>query len=308
MKYRLALALWGAFLCTSLAQEKPYKVVAEQGDGIFSMLRKQGLDPVAHYQEFIELNKETIKNGSFLQVGKEYYIPYTSESFKNAGIRVLLASDTEEPVFDKGLKNLSRKSEALKNVVYYLITENDTNAQNDFAKDVELNLAKNLLENGAHVFVLEPSGMSFSKKEKEELELMGAYVEAINKRFLKHSGKYQRLLVIRANGEIKGRMDVSVYHHEKSNEGKRLAQNLREVFAKHGIKNRSSKDIEAIFEDENTLYLAKNVLPAVSLLDIDGGSDESNAKSIEVISNKNSMAQWLANGILKDYADLKIEE
>ena len=137
---------------------------------------------------------------------------------------------------------------------------------------------------------------------------MGAYVDAINKRYLKHSGKYQRLLILRANGQIKRKMDVSIYHHEKSEEGQRLAQNLRQVFQKHSIKNRSYKSIDAIFEDEKMLYLAKNVLPAVSLLDIDGTSNESKAQGIELISNKKSMAQWLANGILKDYADLKIEE
>lgn len=308
MKYKLAFLLWVFLVCIMLGQEKSYKVVAEPGDGIYSLLRKQGLDPVAHYQEFIELNKENIKDGSFLHVGREYYIPYASESFKSVGVRVFLASDKEEPVFEEELQNLRKKSDALKDVVYYLITENGKSNSNGFAKDVELNLAKTLLENGAHVFVLEQKGLIHSNEEDTGIALMGSYVEAINKRYLKHTGKYQRLLIIRANGQIKGKMDVSVFHHQKSEEGQRLAQNLREVFQKHSIKNRSYKSIEAIFEDENTLYLAKNVLPAVSLLDIDGTSRESKAKSIEVVSNKKALAEWLANGILKDYADLKIEE
>ncbi|MEM9075758.1 MAG: hypothetical protein AAGC43_01920 [Bacteroidota bacterium] len=308
MKFTLAFILWGAWVCLSFGQETAYKVVAEPGEGIYSILRKQGLDPVKHYQEFVELNQANVKDGSFLHVGREYVIPYASESFKNVGVRILLASDKEEPVFEKELRNLSKKSDALKDVVYYLITENEENAPNSFAKEVELNLAKTLLENGAHVFVLEQEGLPYSDDKDSGIQLMGTYVEAINKRYLKHSGKYQRLLIIRANGQIKGKIDVSVYHHEKSEEGQRLAQNLREVFQKHSIKNRSYKNIEAIFEDNNTLYLAKNVLPAVSLLDIDGTSKESKAKSIEVVSNKKDLARWLANGILKDYADLKIEE
>ncbi|PRX56412.1 N-acetylmuramoyl-L-alanine amidase [Flagellimonas meridianipacifica] len=308
MKYKLALVLWVFLVCTLFAQEKAYKVVAEPGDGIYSILRKQGLDPVKHYQEFVELNQENIKDGSFLHVGREYYIPYAAESFKNVGVRVFLASDTEEPVFEKELRKLSRKSDALKDVVYYLITENGEKASSSFAKEVELNLAKTLLENGAHVFVLEQKGFEYSNKEQEGIELMGAYVEAVNKRYLKHFGKYQRLLIIRANGQIKGKIDVSVYHHKKSDEGKRLAKNLREVFQKNSVKNRSYKSIEAIINDDNTLYLAKNVLPAVSLLDIDGTSAQSKNKGIEVVSNKAILAQWLANGILKDYADLKIEE
>ncbi|WP_435623552.1 hypothetical protein [Flagellimonas sp.] len=308
MKNILTLILWGAFVFSCWAQEKPYKVVAEPGDGIYSILRKQGLDPVQHYQKFVELNEVNLKDGSFLHVGREYYIPYASESFKNLGIRVLLASNEEEPIFEKGLQKLSKKSDALKDVVYYLITENESNAQNSFTNEVERNLAKTLLENGAHVFILEQKGFTYTSAKDKGLELMGAYVGAINKRYLKNIGKYQRLLILRANGQIRRRMDVSVYHHEKSEEGERLAQNLRQVFQKHSVENRSYKSLEAIFEDAKMLYLAKNVLPAVSLLDIDGTSSESKAKGIELISNKKTLAQWLANGILKDYADLEIEE
>ena len=308
MKNILTLILWAGFVLTCSAQKKPYKVVAESGDGIYSILRKQGLDPVKHYQEFVELNQENIKDGSFLHVGREYIIPFASESFKNTGVRVFLASDAETPIFENGLQNLSKESNALKNVVYYLITENEENVPNAFARDLEQNLAKTLIENGAHVFVLEQKGLTYTNPNNKDLELMGVYVEAINKRYLKHSGKYQRLLILRANGQIKRKMDVSIYHHEKSEDGQRLAQNLRQVFQKHSIKNRSYENIDAIFEDEKMLYLAKNVLPAVSLLDIDGTSDESKTQGIELISNKKSMAEWLANGILKDYADLKIEE
>lgn len=307
MKYKLTVVLWGAMLCASVAQEKAYKVIAEPGDGIYSILRKQGLNPVEHYQAFVELNAKTIKNGSYLQVGREYYIPHTPDSFKNTGIRVLLASEGEEPLFKTGLERMSKKSNALKDAVYYLITENTEGNSSSFAQQVELNLAKTLLENGAQVFVLDQKGLTYPNEENATLQLMGSYVDAVNKRFLKHSGKYQRLLIIRANGQIKGRMDVSVYHHEKSEAGQRLAQNLREVFQKNSIKNRSYKSIEAIFEDENSLFLAKNVLPAVSLLDIDGTSRESKAKSIEVVSDNRILAQWLAKGILKDYADLEIE-
>ncbi len=308
MKFKLACIVWGATIFYSLAQEENYKVVAEPGDGIYSILRKQGLDPVEHYKTFIELNEENIKDGSFLHVGREYYIPYVSDSFKNTGIRILLSSGEEEPVFEDGLEKLSRKSNVLKDAVYYLITEANSGAPNSFAKDIERNLTKTLLENGAHVFVLEQKGLDFSNKEDAERELMGSYIEAINRRYLKHSGKYQRLLIVRANGAIQRKMDISVYHHGKSKEGQRLAQNIRQAFQKNSVKAKSFKEVEAIFKDNHSLFLAKNVLPAVSLLDIDGKSRESKAKSIEVVSNKEALAKWLANGIFKDYADLEFEE
>ena len=311
MKSKLAIFLWGALVCSSLAQEKVYQVVAEPGDGIYSILRKQGLDPVENYQAFVTLNSKNIKDGSFLHVGKSYYIPFAADSFKNMGIRIVLPMGEEEPIFEGDFEKLSRKSNTLKNAIYYLITENRGNATNGFAKEVESNLTLMLLEHGAQVYVVDDKSLSYqdlSEAGDLERDLMGRYVEAINKKYLKHAGKYQRLLIIRSNGAIDRKMDISVYHHKNSEEGQRLSQNLREAFQKHSVRSQSVEDVEAVFQESNMLYLVKNVLPAVSLMDLDGTSRESKAKSIEVLTNKDALAKWLANGISKDYADLEIEE
>ncbi|MEX0363290.1 MAG: hypothetical protein AB3N10_20110, partial [Allomuricauda sp.] len=101
MRLLLALLLWVGMNAMLLAQDNFYTVKAEKGDGIFSMLRKQGLDPVKHYEAFIDLNKNNIKEGSLLQISKEYRIPVTNDSYKSKGIRVLAAQQAEEPIFDK---------------------------------------------------------------------------------------------------------------------------------------------------------------------------------------------------------------
>src|SRR5690606_41954597 len=73
----------------AFAQEIPYyTVVAKAGDGIFSLLRKEGLDPVKHYGEFLELNAGMLHGGSFLKVGEDYRIPKSGDAFKNTGVVV----------------------------------------------------------------------------------------------------------------------------------------------------------------------------------------------------------------------------
>ncbi len=47
-----------------LAQDSLQTVVAKNGDGIFSMLRNEGINIVKYYAEFIELNQDNIKNGA----------------------------------------------------------------------------------------------------------------------------------------------------------------------------------------------------------------------------------------------------
>ena len=63
--------LWVCFFSYSWGQRNSYTVIAESGDGIYSILRKQGVDPVKYYQAFIELNEENIKDGSFMMSDDE---------------------------------------------------------------------------------------------------------------------------------------------------------------------------------------------------------------------------------------------
>ncbi len=309
MRLLPALLLWVGIHSMLLAQESYYPVIAEQGDGIFSILRKQGLDPVKYYEAFITLNEAGLKDGSQLHVGREYKIPMVEDSYKNKGIRLLVNEASEEPIFNAELGEMSHKVKTLKDAVYYLIAEDSINPKNNFVDDITKNLAAELLKQGATVYVLgsvEPNAITVDSS-LTKVNQMGSYVEAVNKRYLQNQGKYQRLLIIRANGMLSaGNLEVSVYHHDKSEQGQRLAENLQKVFKRNSISNRSSKKIET-FGDKNTLFLAKNTLPAVSLISITNRSQLAEEKGIPVRTDKRAFANWITNGILKDYADIQIE-
>ncbi|WP_422349173.1 hypothetical protein [Flagellimonas sp.] len=308
MRLLLALLLWVGMNAMLLAQDNFYTVKAEKGDGIFSMLRKQGLDPVKHYEAFIDLNKNNIKEGSLLQIGKEYRIPVTNDSYKSKGIRVLAAQQAEEPIFDKELGGMSHEGKTLNNAVYYLITEDSTSSQNKFVADIAKNLAAELLEQGATVFVLGNDDQGENIAPLDPKERLGNYVDAINKKYLQNHGKYQRLLIIRANGILQaGNLDVSVLHHGNSEQGQRLAENLQHVFKANSTVKKANIDSKA-FDDKSTLFLARNTLPAISLITVNKRSQDRAVDAIPVRSDKRKFANWITDGILKDYADLQIEQ
>lgn len=309
MKPILSLLFWVCACFTIFAQETPYyTVTAAQGDGIFSLLRKQGLDPAKHYEEFVKLNSGNIKDGSFLQVGLEYKIPQAEDALKKTGVVVSTDEGVEEPIFDRELAQMSLKSDKLKDAVYYIITENSNGSENGFVKDVAESLAADLLVHGAKVYLM---GDEVSQNTGDvvltENEKMGSYIDAINKRYLQNSGKYQRVLIIRADG-VSGRenMDVAVYHY-KSEQGQRFAENIQNVFKRNSISNRSYKSVDMIFEDRNSLYLAKNILPAISLLTLEKASDTSKEK-IAVRPDKKRFASLISDGIMNDYVDLEFEK
>lgn len=305
MKSRLSLLFW-VWACTFIfAQESTYyNVVAQQGDGIFSLLRKQGLDPAKHYGEFLELNSDKIKKGSALKLGEEYKIPYADDSFKKTGVLVEAIKDAEEPIFDKELAQMSLKSDKLKDAVYYLITEGDQ----DFMKDITQRLAAELMVNGAQVYVMgDEIAKNLVAEDISTKDVMGDYIKVINKRYLQNTGKYQRVLFIRAqNVTSSSNMHVAVYHYNKSTQGQRFAQNLENVFKENSISSKSSDEASLVFEDQNSLYLARNILPAISLLTIESGANTSESK-ISLKPNKKEFANLISNGIINDYVDLEFE-
>lgn len=311
MKIISSIALWMCASAMLFAQDDHYTVVAKQGDGIFSLLRKQGLDPAKHYEEFIKLNSENIKNGSFLKVGATYKVPKAEDSFKKTGTQILVSTKEEKPIFDAELANMSLKSKTLKDAVYYLIVDNGNKLQNNFVNDIVEGLAAELMVNGAKVFILgfEQSDVPKVAEKSAKIQTMGNYIEAINKRFLQNTGKYQRVLVLRANDVTdKGNMDVAVYHYVKSEKGQRFAENIQNAFKKHSVSNRSSEDVHLIFKDKSSLFLAKNVIPPVSLITMESASKKQEEAKIPMRSDKKLLTGLLTNGIMNDYADLSFEE
>lgn len=304
MNFRLSLLFW-VWACTFIfSQENQYTIaIAEQGDGIFSLLRKQGLDPVKHYGEFLALNSDKIKEGSALKLGTEYKIPNASDSFKKTGIIVAPKNEEEAPIFDKELAQMSLKSEKLKDAVYYLIAENRSEGDS-FLRDISQQLAAELMTHGAKVYIMEED---LPKAKSANENPMGNYINVINKRYLQHKGKYQRVLVIRSeNISGSSAMDVAVYHYNKSSQGQRFAQSIQKVFKQKNISNKTVDEASLIFEDQHSLYLAKNILPAISLLTLEKTSPQSDSK-ISLKPNKKEFANLISHGIMNDYADVEFE-
>ncbi|EMR01244.1 N-acetylmuramoyl-L-alanine amidase family protein [Cesiribacter andamanensis] len=58
-----------------LAQETHPTATAERGDGIYTLLRKHGLDPAQYLKPFVALNRDKLGKDSSLHVGRTYLLP-----------------------------------------------------------------------------------------------------------------------------------------------------------------------------------------------------------------------------------------
>ncbi len=171
---------------TAFSQEPQKKVTALSGDGIFSLLRENGIDPTKYYKEFIVLNKNKISINNGLFIGETYILPAIKGVSKKEIIstksKVVKATDSIPeklkdsipliktefyPIFGNGNTHITIENNILKGAIYYLISGHggpDPGAtttyngklitEDEYAYDVTLRLARLLILNGAQVYII----------------------------------------------------------------------------------------------------------------------------------------------------------
>ena len=172
----LTLILFISFQSLGLSQER--NVVAQKGDGIYSLLRKNGLDPTKYVQQFIHLNKESLKTDHHLIVGKSYLLPLpeviieepksvVTDSISKKPMDSLTIGKIDYPLFGEEHRYFQQESTILDDAIYYLISGhggpdpgalakygNTIISEDEYAYDVTLRLAQSLLANGATVYII----------------------------------------------------------------------------------------------------------------------------------------------------------
>ncbi len=289
-----------------LSQDSLPTLIAKEGDGIISVLRREGLDITTYYQKFIDLNEDQVSNGSLLKLGKTYKIPNSEYSYRNLGRIINLSEDTEKPIFDVASIILEKKDSTLKNTVYYLLLDTfkvngfqvlDTN--NRLRKDFALAMAKELIEHGSKVFLFEYN--------LENTPKLGNYIDAINKRFFKHRGAHQRLLVLDVDGgDFSKNVSVSIAHNITSQEGKNFAHSFENLFKEKQmtLKILNQNDF---FRDKINFFIANNAMPAMTYIKVESEvKTKTNGALADV--EKNYFINLITTGIKVDYSNIIIED
>ena len=328
------------FTSAIFSQDSLEVVVAEKGDGIFSLLRKQGMDPTDHYQDFLVLNKENLREGQHLFEGTTYLLPKVEDAVLSSEAETEPNEDAlaEEKgkryaIFGEEEALVVKKSDQLSGAIYYLISGHGgpdpgaietygdvTIAEDEYAYDVTLRLAKELLAHGAMVYIIvrdENDGIRNNRAleiDRDEVvypeqkiplrqvDRLKQRVEAVNELYLKNRGSYQRLLVTHVDSRSKGQnIDVFFYHHKKSRNGKRLAENIHNTFLAKYKEYQPNREYTGTFSDRSNLYLVKNTLPAMAYIEIGNLRNKKDQRRILDPDNRQALAKWITEGVLADY-------
>tara|TARA_R110002167_G_scaffold2697_15_gene13396 strand:- start:2527 stop:3573 length:1047 start_codon:yes stop_codon:yes gene_type:complete len=341
-KRTFILSWIGALIWLPLISQTSVKtVIAERGDGIYSILRKQGMNPVRHYGHFVDLNQDNLRDSMHLYEGREYIIPPVpvdtvpiEESVVKKATEIKTVSNIlNDDIFGKDYASTEIKSNKLEGAIYYLISghggpdpgaiekyEGKIIAEDEYAYDITLRLAKELISHGAKTYIIirdsndgirDQRVLEIDRDEvaypNEEIPLnqllrLKQRVDIVNKLYKENAGKYQRLIVTHVDSRSRGQnIDVFFYHHENSKNGKRLAESIHETFLNKYKQYQPNRNYEGTFADRSGLYLVKNTLPAMAYIEIGNIKNKKDQKRILDPDNRQALAKWISEGVLLDF-------
>ena len=236
-------------------------------------------------------------------------------------------------IFGPEYGKLSQKSDKLKGKVYYISSGHGgpdpgaiTNmgscniCEDEYAYDVSLRLARNLMENGAKVHIVtqdENDGIrndDILKCDNDE-KTMGTECMPINQlaRLKQRTDMINELYTSYANKGIKDqtlvcihvdsrsastRQDVFFYYYEPSKRGKAIANNMQDVFEEKYARYRPGSEYEGTVSHRN-LYELRVPLPTTLYVELANIRNESDRKRILPSTNRQALANWLYEGLIR---------
>jgi N-acetylmuramoyl-L-alanine amidase len=328
------------FIILSSSGQVPQKsVVAGEGDGMYSILRSNGLNPVKYAKAFIELNKKNLGPDNGLYTGRTYLLPIPEQKDTKDTIPAIqpvpppAKKTLNYPIFGEGYSSVPIDSDKLKGAVYYLISghggpdpgavekyDGKLISEDEYAYDVTLRLARRLISDGAKVYMI-IKDKNDGIRDKRILEVdydevnhpgrkiyrsqklrLRQRTKTVNHLFTKHTHLYQRLIVTHVDSRSKGEnIDVFFYHHKNSKKGKKLAENIQTTFKQKYAEYQPNRIYSGSVGSRNDLYVIQNTTPAMVYIELGNIKNAKDQKRILDYENRDALAKWIAEGLEVDF-------
>jgi N-acetylmuramoyl-L-alanine amidase len=320
--------------CLSFSVFSQEKSIPRKGEGIHSFLLRNNRPPQKYTNEFIELNKHKLGKNNSLILGVSYELP----SLKKASTpnNKKLGSKHKEPLFGKIREEYTIESLALSGACYFLVSGHggpDPGAiakvdgkelhEDEYAYDIMLRLAKNLMEHGATVHIIiqdKDDGIRDGKylKNSNSETCMGEPIprnqaarlrqrsNTINLLSQKATEKYQRAIFIHLDSrKHKNQIDVFFYHKPQSVIGEKFANNVRNTIESQYKRFQPNRGFSGTVSERNNLYVLNATRPVSIFAELGNMQNAFDQRRYIQEDNRQALANWLLRGFIKDYEDSK---
>ena len=305
-----------------------------RGEGISTFLERNHRPGRAYYKEFLELNKKRLCGKTELRYGVKYVLPPLHEKGKQTASggkgkkRVV-----REPLFGKKLDEVEVTSNRLAGACFYISSGHggpDPGAigkvgrhelhEDEYAYDVALRLARNLMQEGAEVRIIiqdKKDGirndryLNNSTREtcmgepipRGQVARLKQRSDKINALYAQDRKKYKYCRGIFLHVDSRGKraqVDVFFYHAEGSTQGRRLAKTVRDVFEQKYHQHQPGRGFEGSVSSRN-LYVLKNTTPVGLFVELGNIQNTFDHRRFVIADNRQALANWLTEGLVKDY-------
>jgi len=305
----------------------PIRVYVFDGTSIRSTVGIENYNTTLSIQKYNEwAEKEGIKKE--LKKLKEIWIPISFLVEKKAKFEPyeicykLLGKECEKVIVNDN---------KLKGHLFYLISghggpdpgancKKDSNllCEDEYAYDIILRLARNLISQEAKVIMVvtdkndgirDESFLAYDSDETafdemviplNQIERLKQRTDQINKLYRTNEKKYiQRLIEVHIDSRHETKkIDLFFYHYPGSADGKKLAENLLETVKSKYNTHQKSRGYNGIVQERN-LYSLRKTLPTSVYIEVGNITNEFDQRRILIANNRQAMANWLAEGLMK---------
>jgi N-acetylmuramoyl-L-alanine amidase len=334
-KYFLLLGLIFLLTLNSSAQSK--QVIAKKGDGIYRLLSRNGLSASEYMNDFIQLNKSKLGKNNSLYAGVKYILPDKKGGVSDSKAVASSNSGSSKytvhyDIFGKDYADVEVKSNELKGAVYYLVGGHGgpdpgamgkyngfTVCEDEYAYDVTLRLARNLISKGATVYLITRDPNDGIRDEMKlnidhdevcyphktiplnQVKRLRQRCDAVNRLYKKNKGKFQRMIALHIDSRKKNEnIDIFFYYDKRSKTGKKAAGILRNTIETKYHEHQPNRGYTGSVSPRN-LYVVRNTWPTAIFIELGNMNNSRDVKRLVFSNNRQAVANWLTDGLEKDF-------
>ena len=310
----------------------PLKVYDYKGGTIRNTMGIDDYDKALRIQKFNEgLVEKGIKQANYKDDNK-LWVPYhelycvpTTSDFKSYTMKI--------PILGKEYEEITVEDETLQGCVYYLVsghggpdpgamTKKDGKylCEDEYAYDVTLRLARNLLSHGAKVYVIvrdENDGirdqeyLGYDKDEvvwfKQKIPInqvrrLKQRTAVVNDLYKKEKGtaKLQKMIAIHVDSRSIGeKIDIFFYHFPGSSTGKETADTMLHTIDAKYKEHQKNRGYKGVVKARD-LYVLRESKPSAVYIELGNITNEFDQKRLLIVDNRQAIANWLFLGVQKD--------
>lgn len=282
-----------------------------------------------------ELVRKKIKPQDF-RVDKHLWIPlHFNPTQTIIPKKEIVLRERNYPIFGKKHETVKELDHSLYDCAFYLISghggpdpgaqaqkNGHTLSEDEYAYDVVLRLAKELIKHGAEVYIIvqDPNdGIRediYLQNSKNEFYLGGKEINRDQRQRLKDRSsivnelyntnpsqkKNHHAISIHVDSRITKdkQIDIFFYHAPSSSEGELIANTLLNTISKKYNEAQPGRGYEGSVSNRN-LYVLRHTIPVMTFIELGNIQNYRDQQRILNPNNRQAIANWLTDGILDYY-------